>query len=74
MVEGFGLVRGKNWGAFLTIIATSSLIPLELFEISRKPSAVRILVLIVNAAFVAYLIRYEARRRATRTADAPREP
>jgi uncharacterized membrane protein (DUF2068 family) len=63
LVEGFGLVRGKNWGAFLTIIATSSLIPLELYEIGREPSALRILVLAVNAAFVVYLIRYEARRR-----------
>jgi uncharacterized membrane protein (DUF2068 family) len=63
LVEGFGLVRGKNWGAFLTIIATGSLIPLELYEIARKPTAVRIVVLIVNAAFVAYLIRYEAGRR-----------
>jgi len=63
LVEGFGLIRGKNWGAFLTIIATSSLIPLELYEIGRDPSALRILVLVVNAAFVAYLIRYEARRR-----------
>ena len=56
LVEGFGLIRGKNWGAFLTIIATSSLIPLELYEIGRDPSALRILVLAVNAAFVAYLI------------------
>lgn len=63
MVEGFGLVRGENWGAFLTIIATGSLIPLELLEIGRKPTALRILVLLVNAAFVVYLIRYEARRR-----------
>jgi uncharacterized membrane protein (DUF2068 family) len=62
LVEGFGLIRGKNWGAFLTIIATSSLIPLELYEIGREPSALRILILVVNAAFVAYLIRYEARR------------
>jgi uncharacterized membrane protein (DUF2068 family) len=63
LVEGFGLIRGKNWGAFLTIIATSSLIPLELYEIGREPSALRILVLLVNAAFVVYLVRYEARRR-----------
>ncbi|APW61180.1 DUF2127 domain-containing protein [Paludisphaera borealis] len=74
MVEGFGLVRGKNWGAFLTIIATSSLIPLELYEIARKPTAVRILVLIVNAAFVVYLIRYEARHRRENEPTAPAQP
>ncbi|MDR3622812.1 MAG: DUF2127 domain-containing protein [Paludisphaera borealis] len=74
MVEGFGLVRGKNWGAFLTIIATSSLIPLEVFEISRKPSAVRILVLIVNAALAAYLIHYEVRHRRNAGPTPPAQP
>ena len=74
MVEGFGLVRGKNWGAFLTIIATSSLVPLELYEISRKPTAVRIFVLIVNTALVAYLIWFEARRRRSEKPESPASP
>jgi len=65
MVEGFGLVRGKNWGAFLTIIATGSLIPLELYEISRRPTLIRVSVLTVNAALLAYLIWYEVRRDRT---------
>lgn len=74
MVEGFGLVRGKNWGPWLTIIATSSLVPLELYEISRKPTAVRILVLLVNSALVAYLIWFEVRRRRAARQESPAAP
>jgi uncharacterized membrane protein (DUF2068 family) len=74
MVEGFGLVRGKHWGPWLTIIATGSLIPLELYEISRNPTAVRILVLIVNAGLLAYLIWFEARRRRSEKMESPASP
>jgi uncharacterized membrane protein (DUF2068 family) len=65
IVEGVGLLLAKHWAEYLTIIATASLIPVEIYEIVRKISAVRIAVLLVNIAIVAYLIyRLRTDRRA----------
>ena len=43
-IEGVGLLTGRRWGAFLTILATSSLIPLECYEIYERPRPLRIAV------------------------------
>jgi uncharacterized membrane protein (DUF2068 family) len=55
--EGVGLYLRKPWSRWFTIGATSSLIPIELYEIVREPHLVRILVLLVNVAIVIYLVR-----------------
>lgn len=55
--EGVGLSLRKPWSRWFTIGATSSLIPIEVYEIVREPHLVRILVLLVNAAVVIYLLR-----------------
>jgi uncharacterized membrane protein (DUF2068 family) len=55
-IEGIGILRGKRWGGFLIIVATSSLIPLECYEILRRRSLARIAALILNVGIVIYLI------------------
>lgn len=55
VVEGFGLARRAPWARWLTIGATSCLIPLEVYEIARRPTALRIGALVLNLAVVAYL-------------------
>ncbi len=55
-IEGVGLLTGRRWGAFLTILATSSLIPLECYEIYERPRPLRIVVLLINLCIVVYLI------------------
>ena len=55
--EGLGLYYRKRWARWLTIIATSSLIPLEVYEIVRDPRALPIVVLLANIAIVVYLYR-----------------
>jgi uncharacterized membrane protein (DUF2068 family) len=55
-IEGIGLLTGKRWGAFLTILATTSLIPLECFEIYKRPRPLRIAVLVINVGIAIYLI------------------
>jgi len=62
-VEGIGLWLGKHWAEYLVVIATSSLLPLEIYEIAMKTTALRISVLTVNVAIVIYLIRQLARNR-----------
>jgi len=55
-VEGVGLWLGKRWAEFLTVIATGSFIPFEIYEMVRKFNAVRITALVLNVAVVIYLI------------------
>ena len=55
-IEGIALLRGKRWGAALIILATSSLIPFECYEIWRRRSLVRVAALLFNLGIVAYLI------------------
>ena len=56
MTEGIGLWLEKRWAEFLTVIATSLLIPLELYEIYEKFTFVRLAILVVNLLIVWYLI------------------
>lgn len=61
LTEGVGLFLRKRWAEFLTVISTAGLIPLELYELIHRPTAIRALLLLVNLAVVAYLI-FEIRR------------
>jgi uncharacterized membrane protein (DUF2068 family) len=56
LTEGTGLLFRKRWAEWLTIVATSSLMPLEVYEVIKQFTAVRLLALLVNAAVVVYLI------------------
>src|SRR4051812_8300732 len=55
-IEGIGILRGKRWGGLLIILATSSLIPLECYEILLRRSLPRIAALVLNLGIVVYLI------------------
>jgi len=60
-VEGVGLLLRKHWAEYFTVIATGSLIPFEAYEVYRKTTPIRLSVLAVNVAIVAYLI-YQIRK------------
>ena len=62
-VEGGGLLLKRRWAEYLTVWATAVFIPLELWEISRHPSLLKIGGLIVNVAIVVYLARMLKRNR-----------
>jgi uncharacterized membrane protein (DUF2068 family) len=55
-VEGVGLWLGRVWAEYLTIVATASFIPFELYEVARRHTIVRIAVLLANVFIVGYLI------------------
>jgi uncharacterized membrane protein (DUF2068 family) len=55
--EGIGLYLRKPWARWFTIIATSSLIPVEVYEIVREVHLLRVVILVVNVAVVVYLYR-----------------
>ena len=68
IVEGVGLWRGRHWAEWLTVIATCSLVPVELYELARHPSANKALVVLANLAIVAYLVWRLRREAAARRA------
>jgi uncharacterized membrane protein (DUF2068 family) len=55
-VEGVGLWKSKRWAEYLTIIATSSLVPFEVYELIRHASWQRVVTLGINLLVVGYLI------------------
>jgi uncharacterized membrane protein (DUF2068 family) len=56
-IEGVGLWLQKRWAEYLTTVATASLIPFELWELTRGLSAPKFAALAINIAIVIYLIR-----------------
>jgi uncharacterized membrane protein (DUF2068 family) len=63
LAEGTGLWLRKLWGEWLTVIITSSLVPVEIYEIHRHFSGMRVGVLVINLAIVVYLILRIRRRQ-----------
>jgi len=56
LTEGTGLWLRKLWGEWLTVIITASLVPIEIYEIHRRPGLVKVVVLAVNVGVVVYLV------------------
>ena len=54
--EGVGLWREKRWAEYLTVVATGSLIPFEIWEIFHRPSPIKFATFVLNVAVVIYLI------------------
>jgi uncharacterized membrane protein (DUF2068 family) len=66
LAEGTGLWLRKRWGEWLTVIITSSLVPVEVYEIYRHASWAKVGVLAVNVVIVIYLICHMRREGSTR--------
>ncbi len=57
LVEAVGLWRGLRWAEWLTVIATSSLIPIEVYEVLHRPGVIKAIIIAVNLLVVWILIR-----------------
>jgi uncharacterized membrane protein (DUF2068 family) len=55
-VEAVGLWLGRRWAEYLTLIATSALLPLEVYELTRGITPLKVVALVVNIAIVVYLL------------------
>jgi uncharacterized membrane protein (DUF2068 family) len=67
--EGLALRAGRWWAPWLVVVATFALIPVEIWEIIRKPGPVRGVILVLNWAILVYLLRtalHEHRDRVAR--------
>ncbi len=75
LTEGTGLLFRKRWAEYLTVIVTTSFVPLELYEIARHTTLIRIAVLAANLAIVWYLIaRLRGGREKARTMTSINDP
>ena len=70
-VEGVGLWKGRRWAEYLTVIATSTLIPFEVYELTKRLTMVRVSALVVNVAAVIYLVYRLRHPRKTNATVAP---
>lgn len=76
LVEAYGLFRGRVWAEWLTVVATTSFIPFEIYELVKDVTPLRVAALVANIAIVIYLLvrrlrdRAEAPQRYTRSRGA----
>ena len=54
--EMVGLWLNKRWAEYLTFIATTALVPYEVYELTNGVSAFKIVALVINLAVVIYLL------------------
>jgi uncharacterized membrane protein (DUF2068 family) len=60
-VEGLALRAGRWWAPWLVVFATGALIPVEIWELLRKPRPIRGAILGINLAILVYLLRVALR-------------
>ncbi len=54
--EGVGLWFGKRWAEYLTLVATSVLLPFEIWELSISVTTLKLIAFVINVAVVVYLL------------------
>ena len=56
LVQGTGLFFEKRWAEYLTVIATVSFVPVELYELAKGFSVPTCVILMINVAIALFLI------------------
>src|SRR5271165_110249 len=64
LTEGTGLLARKHWAEYMTLISTGLFIPLEVYEIYRHFTLLKLAVTVVNVLIVWYLAERLRRKRA----------
>ena len=66
LVEGIGLLLRKRWAEYFTVITTTGLLPLEVYELFHRPTGPKWVLLLGNLLIVIYLIArlYRTRKSA----------
>jgi uncharacterized membrane protein (DUF2068 family) len=57
LTEGVGLVLARPWAEWMTVITTSGLIPIEVFELYRRFTSLKLAIFAINVAIAIYLVR-----------------
>lgn len=61
LTEGTGLALRKRWAEYFTTVVTGSFLPLEIYELVRRVTFARGILLALNVAVVIYLV-FDLRR------------
>lgn len=56
LVEAVGLWVMQRWGEYFAVIATSVFLPLEVYELTEKVTAVRVTAFLINIVAVVWLL------------------
>ncbi len=56
LVEGVGLWSLKRWGEYVAVVATSAFLPLEVYELTKHVTYVKVAAFVINVALVVYLV------------------
>jgi uncharacterized membrane protein (DUF2068 family) len=62
-VEGYGLLRRRQWAEYLTVVATALLFIPEVQELLKHPTGLKVAALLLNVVIVVYLVIRLIRRR-----------
>jgi len=57
LTEGIGVWKQQRWAEWLMVCATASLIPLEVYHLTHKPTFIKVLIIVINVMIVIYLAR-----------------
>ncbi|HXU60524.1 MAG TPA: DUF2127 domain-containing protein [Polyangia bacterium] len=68
-VEAYALWRGYTWGEWLVVGTTASLIPFEIWALSRHLRVGRVVLLVLNLVIVWYLVNRARHRHVKGTSD-----
>ena len=63
LAEGIGLYLEKTWGEYLTLLITASFLPWEIFEVVKRITWLRVVLLVVNLLVFLYLLKLLTERR-----------
>jgi len=55
-IEAYGLWQMRNWAEWFAIVSGGIYLPLELYELVHHVTALKAVILLVNAGIVAYLV------------------
>jgi uncharacterized membrane protein (DUF2068 family) len=56
LTEGIGLLLRQRWAEWFTVITTSSFVPIEIYELWKHLSWLKLILLLANLAIVGFLI------------------
>src|SRR3954451_8421481 len=56
MAECIGLWMLRRWAEYLAVVATSAVLPIEIYELARGFTPLKLVVFVINIGFVVYLL------------------
>jgi uncharacterized membrane protein (DUF2068 family) len=61
--EGYGLIRRRRWGEYLTVVATMLLFIPDIYQLVKEPSIFKLVLFLLNVVMITYLAVHLRRTR-----------